>query len=404
LAVLGLALRAQVLLTDRTYIIDGVLLYGLAVAGFLWAFRQASGERPLAVMSRSVPISSLRWRWASAGGTMTLSSVLFFGGNRFRPLGVLLWLGGLACFMAALDDGLNPGRIWIHLREKSVSRISGPDRIGGFRISWTAMALGAIILLGTFFRFYRLDDLPADMTADIGHLWVDTENILRGDYLIFSTIHPGREIMMFYLTAGYVRLFGHSYFSHKAVAALIGIATIPVVYLLGREFFDAQVGLLGAFLLAVARWHVTISRIGWRLVLVPPFVALMAFFLAQARRTGHRRHWLLGGLCLGFGLYTYNASRPLTLAVVLVFAVEWLRGRGYPRLRLLRDMAFALAVALLAFVPLGRFALENSERFWFRILTRISSHEAPLPANPMWVLWDRSIVCGVGGRAQISCF
>lgn len=386
LAVLALALRAQVLLQGHTYIADGVLLYGLAAAGFLWAFRQESCERPLGLSSHCVPISPSRWRWAWAGGVMCLSSVHFFGGNRFRPLGVLLWLGGGASFFAALDDGPSPARMWTHLRAKLTSDFGELRRTGGFRISWTVLALAAITLLGAFLRFYRLDELPSDMTADIGHLWVDTETILRGDYLIFSTIHPGREIMMFYLTAGYVRLFGHSYFAHKAVAALIGIATILIVYLLGREFFDRQVGLLGAFFLAVARWHVTISRIGWRLVLAPPLVALLAIFLARAFHRGRRRDWLLGGLCLGFGLYTYNASRSLVPAVVLVFAIEWLRGRGHPRLRLLRDMGFSLAVALLAFVPLGRFALENPERFWFRILTRISSHEVPLPSNPVWVL------------------
>jgi len=373
LAVLALALRAQALLQDHTYIADGVLLYGLAVAGFLWAFRQEPSERPLERQTHWAPISLRRWRWACTGGVTCLASALFFGGNRFRPLGVLLWLGGLACFVIALDDGPGPSRMWARLRERFTS--------SELCVPWSAVALAAITLLGGFYRFYRLDELPSDMTADIGHLWVDSERILHGDHPIFSTIHPGREIMMFYLVAAYVRLFDHSYFAHKAVAAFIGVATIPLVYLLGRELFDRQVGLVGAFFFAVARWHVTVSRIGWRLVLAPPFVVLMGIFLARALRGGRRRDWLLSGLCLGFGLYTYNAFRSLVPAVLVLFALEWLRGRGYPRWRLLRDMAFSLAAALLAFVPLGRFALENPERFWFRILTRISSNEVPLPPN-----------------------
>jgi len=348
---LALALRAQVLLQGDTYIADGALLYGLAVAGFLWVFRGEVCERPLEMRPDSASIPPRRLRWAGGGGVASLASALLFGGNRFRPLGVLLWLGGLACFVAALDDGPSPARMWSRLRRKLTP------------------------------GHYRLDELPADMSADIGHLWVDSERILRGDHLIFSTIHPGREIMMFYLVAAYVRLFSHSYFAHKAVAALIGVATIPVVYFLGQELFERRVGVLGALFLAVARWHVTVSRIGYRLVLVPLFAALMGIFLARARRCGRRRDWLLGGLCLGFGLYTYNAFRSLVPAVLVLFALQWLQGRGYLRLRLLRDMGLSLAAAFLAFVPLGRFALETPERFWFRILTRISSREVPLPRN-----------------------
>jgi len=377
-AVLALALRAQTLIRDKSYIADGALLYALAVAGFLWIFRRSACERSEVIRPDSPSIPRRRWGWAGAGGVASLASALFFGGNCFRPLGVFLWLGGLVCFVAALDDGPSPARIWSRLRTKLAP--------GVFQISWLAVALLGITLVGAFYRFYRLSELPSDMSADIGHLWVDSERILHGDYLIFSTIHPGREIMMFYLIAAYVRLFGHSYFAHKAVAAFIGTATIPVVYLLGEELFDRRVGLLGALFFALARWHVTVSRIGWRLVLAPLFAAPMGIFLARARRCGRRRDWLLAGLCLGFGLHTYNAFRSLVPAVLVLFAAQWLQARGYPRLRLLRDMGLSLGTALLAFVPLGRFALENPERFWFRILTRISSREVPIGPSPLSVL------------------
>ena len=156
LTVLALALRAQVLLHGHAYVADGVLLYGLAMAGFLWAFRRESCEQPLGMMVHGAPISPLHWRWAWAGGVMALSSVLFFTGNRFGPWGVLLWLGGLACFIAALDDGPSPARMWAHLRAKLTSEFDDLSRVAGFRISRTAVTLVAVTLLGAFFRFYRL--------------------------------------------------------------------------------------------------------------------------------------------------------------------------------------------------------------------------------------------------------
>jgi 4-amino-4-deoxy-L-arabinose transferase-like glycosyltransferase len=386
LAVLALALRAQVLLQGHTYVTDGVLLYGLAAAGFLWAFRQESCERPLGSSSHCVPISPSRWRWAWAGGVMCLSSVHFFGGNRFRPLGVLLWLGGGAVFIAALDSGPSPARMWTHLRAKLASDCRDLRRTGGLRISWTVLTLAAITLLGAFFRFYRLDELPSDMTADIGHLWVDTENILRGDFPIFSTIHPGREIMMFYLVAGYVRVFGHSHFAHKAVAALIGVLTIPLAYLLGRESFNPRVGLLAALFLAVAKWPVIMSRFGYRLVLGPPFVTLTCFFLTRALRDNRRRDWLAAGAALGFSLWTYNALRAFVPAVILALGMQGLASGLKFQRRALANTGLCALTMVGAFVPMGWFMLEDPERFWFRITTRITSRETAIPGHPVPIL------------------
>jgi len=374
----ALALRAQVLLSGHTYIADGILLYGLAVLIFLRAFRRESHERPLEIGPRSAPISPLRRRRAWVGIGISLASAPLFTGNRFRPLGVLLWLGGLAYFIAALDDGPRLAQTWARFRERWA-----PD---GLRVPWTTVALAAIILLGAFFRFYRLDELPADMTADIGHLWVDTERILHGDYLIFSTIHPGREIMMFYLVAAYVRLFGHSYFAHKAVAAIIGVATIPLVYLLGRECFNRRVGLLAACFLAVAKWPVIMSRIGWRLVLGPPFVALTCLFLVRALRHNRRRDWLSAGLSLGFSLYTYNALRAFVPAVLLALAVQVLHRGGAPWRRAAVNAGWGALAAVGVFIPMGRFMLEDPERFWFRIATRMTSREVSIPGHPVPIL------------------
>lgn len=378
LVVLALALRAQSLIQGKVFIADGVLLYSLALAGLLWAFQRKAQERPLEMGPSSASLLPPRRRWATSGGVACLASALLFGGNRFRPLGVLLWLGGLACFVVALDDGPGPARMLARLRERFTP--------GGLRIPWRAVALALITLLGAFYRFYRLDELPADMTADIGHLWVDSERILHGDYPIFSTIHPGREIMMFYLVAAYVRLFGHSYFAHKAVAALIGTATIPLIYLLGRECFNQRVGLLAALFLAVAKWPVVMSRIGWRLVLGPPFVALTCLFLIRALRRNRRRDWLATGLALGFSLYTYNALRAFLPAVALALGLQGLLlGRRFWQCALSNVGLGALATVG-ALVPLGRFMLDDPERFWFRIATRMSSRERPIPGHPVPIL------------------
>jgi hypothetical protein len=85
----------------------------------------------------------------------------------------------------------------------------------------------------------------------------------------------------------------------RYVAAGFGIATVLLVYVLGRVLYDRRVGAVAALLLAVMPYHVTISR---QILLDGP----MTFFatgaltcLALGARTERRRWFVAAGACLG---------------------------------------------------------------------------------------------------------
>ena len=113
----------------------------------------------------------------------------------------------------------------------------------------------------------------------------------------------------------------------RYVAALFGLATVVLVYVLGRILFDRRVGAVAALLLAVMPYHVTISR---QILLDGP----MAFFataalvclaayarlrLGSPRAATHSGYWLLAtGGCLGLAALTKETAIVL-IGSVFVF-------------------------------------------------------------------------------------
>ena len=86
--------------------------------------------------------------------------------------------------------------------------------------------------------------------------------------------------------------------SDDLTSALIGVATVPAVWLAARELFREQratvlatLPLLAAFLSAVSYWHLNWSRVGLRVILVPLFAALIVFALWRGFNTDRPDRW-----------------------------------------------------------------------------------------------------------------
>lgn len=85
----------------------------------------------------------------------------------------------------------------------------------------------------------------------------------------------------------------------RYVGAAFGMATIVLVYVLGRVLYDGRVGAVGALLLAVMPYHMTISR---EILLDGPmtfFATAALTCMALAGRTSRGRWLVAAGGCIG---------------------------------------------------------------------------------------------------------
>ena len=339
-----------------TMLIVGVALW----AADTWLARGAFSSHPV---TRTTQQSTLFVRWwplavaASAG----LATWVWSSDNTFRLPGVMCWvLCGLAWFVAWWPKRPDAGRLTWAFRPQFV--LNARDTV---LIAAVIMA----VVTGAFFRFYRLDETPLDPTSDHAEKLLDVTDVLEGKSPIFFKRNTGREPSQFYFTAGYIRLFDLpvTFTTLKAGTAFIGTLSIIFVFLLAAELAGRMTGLFAATLYAIGTWPVEISRAGLRFPYALLATAAVLWLLLRWMRTRDRRDALFCGLSTGIGLYGYTPFRIVVLAVCLGIAFTFVASKdGGARRRVLGDGLLIGATAGVVFVPLGRYALENREMFWYR--------------------------------------
>ena len=237
--------------------------------------------------------------------------------------------------------------------------------------------IGLVLLLatavGAFLRLYRIDSLPPAAGYDAAQYGLDALQILDGARPIFLAANFGREVLFSYLVAAVYLLIGPGSTGIFLSSALIGVATIPAVYLAGRALWAGDTTTemilvrrwappLAALVTAVSYWHLNYSRAGLRVIWVPLFAALISAFLWHGIWGERRWSLALAGVLLGLSQYTYQAARLLPLLVGAGFMLTYLARRRFTR-RDAADLLLTFGLALLVFAPLGRFALTQPEVF-----------------------------------------
>ena len=250
---------------------------------------------------------------------------------------------------------------------------------------WTLLVL-AVLAVILFFRFYRLAEVPLEMTSDHIEKLMDVQDVLDGQTMVYFERNTGREAIQFYLTALIINLFhtGLSFMSLKIGTVLCGLLTLPFIYLAGKELANRRVGLLAMFMAGVAYWPNVISRVGLRFPLYPLFVAPAFYFFLKGIRTKSRLDIVLAGIALGIGMHGYTPFRivpVLIVAGVLIYLLH--AGSSKNRIFAIVSLAIIAVVSFAIFMPLFRYSLDHTDIFYYRMMTRASSLETPLPGNPV---------------------
>ena len=199
--------------------------------------------------------------------------------------------------------------------------------------SWKWVPLLLVIAMATVLRFWALGRIPPGLYHDEAFNGLDALGVLGGERPVFIEANNGREPLFIYLVALSVAVLGRSPGAIRMVAALLGTLTIPATYLMAKAMFNRRIGLLAAAITGLALWHVNLSRIGFRAVVMLLLVALALWQLWLGLKDGHKRHFLAGGLLYGLTFYTYLAAR-FTIVALAAFGLYLILVGGWrPALR-----------------------------------------------------------------------
>ena len=397
LASVWLAVAGQRRLFVRDFPADGVLLLAAAVVLFLLAVVWKGTDLPPLWPNNAAPLDDSpqvnltrgRLRRVLFGLVVVLAIVAFasLAKNHFTVRGIVCWVLATVAWILAMVQVSPQGVVKPALaRLRKLIRERGVQK----RLDWVALAFVCILALSFFFHVYRVAQVPAQPQSDHVEASEDVRSILKGQYMIYFPRNTGREGTQFYLTALLSRIFGYGFTTLKLAMALVGMLNIIPMYFLGKELADRKLGLLAAFFVAVSYWHLIVSRIGWRIVLMPFWTTAVLWLILRAFRTGRRNDYIWTGLVLGAGLYGYMSFRIMPFLVLAFFGIKLLLDRepGFRLSRMFENLGTLLGTTALVYLPLIRYQYDEPRMYWYRVLTRTTNLERPVGQSSLHVFID----------------
>ncbi|MBC7260682.1 MAG: glycosyltransferase family 39 protein, partial [Chloroflexi bacterium] len=377
---LAIAFVAQRSLDRQKGTATGVLCYAVAAVAFALLMRHTALEARIQEEATDIARPSYSTLAIALGAA--LLGCLDFGDNQFRPFGLLFWIGGLSVAMLHL---------YLILLDKAFGqRLKDWWHEQGAWVPTRWLLLAAILLVGAWFRFHLLHEIPADLGPDLIYHYYDTLDILEGKYHIYF---PERESLIFYCTALCARFIGLSQYTLHFTSALVGLATIVALYCLGRELFNEQVALLAAFLLAINRWHIALSRSAYPAVFTPLFTTLLLYTLVRALRRKQFLDFAWAGVVLGLGFYTYTPFKASPFFVMVALMLYFLSGREKVTPSLWPRLLVMLAIAVVVLAPVARFAVERPREYFVRELVTLRlKRESTEPEPGVLTYYWRSLL------------
>jgi len=186
-----------------------------------------------------------------------------------------------------------------------------------------------IVLIGAALRLYDIGSLPPGLYRDEAFYGLDGVRVLHGQFAIFFAANNGREGLFMYLLAASMAIFGQTPFALRLVPAIVGTLTIVAIYATGRRMFSHRVGVLSAAILAITFWHLALSRVAFRAILLPLTLCALLALIFAALRTNELRPRLtlsaLAGATFGLTVYTYTSGQ-FVLPLVMLFALSLVVG------------------------------------------------------------------------------
>ncbi len=254
-----------------------------------------------------------------------------------------------------------------------------------------------ILAIAIFFRLYHLGSIPPGIYPDEAVNGNDALKVLdSGHPQVFYPNNNGREGLFINLTALSFKLLGVSVWSFKLVPILAGLLGIWALYLLAKEMFTWQIGAISSFLMATSFWHVNFSRIHFRAILAPLLMTWIIYFLWKGLKGRHLVNFLISGIFLGLGFYTYIAFRIAPLILILGLASYWqfikkdFSHEKYEQARqhLLLGLVLFLITTIMIAAPIGAYYLAHPADFLGRT-SQISVFSSPNPLKQLGInIWQ----------------
>jgi len=282
-------------------------------------------------------------------------------------------------------------------------------------------SLVLILLLAAFLRLYRISDYMTFL-GDEGRDVLEVKKILEGDFTLLGPRASAGDFftgpIYYYLIAPFLWLFKLDPVGPAVLIALIGIATVYLIFRVAKEFFGLKTALFASALYAVSPLVLSYSRSSWNPNPMP-FVSLLTLYVAyRAILNPDFKKFLFIGFLLGIAMQLHyisvflgiivfvyilvgNIYKKISLKTLLVSYGEILAGfivglspflafeikHGFPNIKTIFNFIFSTTQQ--TYIAYGSFADVIKDVF-FRLFARLVTRFPP--PEQIGTLFDKQTV------------
>lgn len=176
-----------------------------------------------------------------------------------------------------------------------------------------------ILLLAAFLRLYRISSYM-EFLGDEGRDVLVAKDILSGKFTLLGPRSSAGDFFMgpfyYYLITPFLLLWNYDPVGPAIMVALFGVATVFLIYIVGKKFFGTIAGLFAAALYSVSPLVLAHSHSSWNPNILPFFSLLVVYttFIAVTAQKSWK-YFLIIGILLGISLQLHYLA--LFLAILI---------------------------------------------------------------------------------------
>lgn len=222
--------------------------------------------------------------------------------------------------------------------------------------------LATILIFATVLRLFLLDKVPPSLNWDEVSMGYSAYSIMEtgrdewGEFMpmLFRSFGEWKSPVYIYLIVPFIKIFGLNAWGVRLPAALAGIVTIYLTYLLGRKLYSEKVGLWAAFLLTVSPWHLMLSRPAYEAGVALMLLLLGIYLLLLAIDSKNIKYWVLSAISFGLGPHTYNSAKIIVPLIVIYLIISLRKKWVFKQLLVFGAILAMFALPLLLSLSSGR--------------------------------------------------
>ncbi len=263
---------------------------------------------------------------------------------------------------------------------------------------WEVILIALILMIAGFTRIYKIDQYMTFL-GDEGRDASIVRDMVIGQK--FTLLGPGTSIgnmylgpLYYYMMIPSLALFGLSPAGPAVAIALLGVATVGLLWWWGRQLFGRVSALLISILYSLAPTIIIYSRSSWNPNIMPFFALLCMYGIWKVWKFGYWRWLIISAISFAFVLNSHYLGL-LLFPVILIFT--FLAFRNFKNSKTNFHLLTSIFIFMILMSPLLFFDLRHNFMNFKNILVFFTKRQETVnlkvyKAIPnLWSIWEMII-------------